>query len=309
VSLPELRKDPVLNRWVLVPGPDARAPSTECPICARVSELDAKRTGSVPHPHPVLDRKSVVDRSRSGGDLYMRASGSGEHELLIETSAHGSSFAELPVDHATEVLALYRERLLFLRQDNRFRHMAIVKNHGALAGALSDHACSEAFALPLVPPSVKEKIQGIQGYHRRTGSCAYCDIIKLERTEKSGRRIAESMRHIALAPYASRSPFEMVVMPKGHHADFTETGDLDLADLAGLLLEVLNRLDRVIDDCAYRWVLETAPPEMGADLQQFHWHLEIHPILDNQSSVMWSVLDVNAVAPEEAARLLREVEP
>jgi len=313
VTPPELRKDPVSNRWILVPGAPAEAdgapagsPSSAggCAVCARIPELEGRRAGAAAHPSPALDRRSVVDRSRSAGDLYTRMSGAGEHELLVESAAHGSSLADLPADHVQEVLALYRERLLFLRQDNRFRFMTIVKNQGAAAGALADHAHAEAFALPLVPWSMREKIQGIQGYNRRTGSCVYCDTIKIERQDKA-RRIAESMRHIAVAPYASRSPFEMLVLPKGHHADFASTSDQDLGDLAALLSEVLVRLDRVIEDCAYRMVVETAPPDMGADLQQFHWHLEIHPVIA-RPSVLWSVVDVNPTPPEEAARLLRE---
>ncbi len=295
---PELRKDPVLNRWVLISG--SAVPSDTCPACQCVTQLDPEAArGAIVHPQAILDRKRVVDRSRSGGDLHMTMTGAGEHELLIEAREHGSALAEMPVPEVQAVLALYRERLLYLRQDNRFRYMTVVKN------AEEGHAVSEAFAFALVPPSVREKIQAMQGHQRRTGSCAYCETVKVERNEKV-RRIAESMRHVLLAPFAPRTPFEMLLLPKGHHADFAASGDEDLADLAAVLSEALRRLSAVHPGAKYRLVLETSPPDMGADLQQFHWHFEIHPLLPAMSSPTFSVIDTNAVSPEDAARMLRE---
>lgn len=311
--MPELRKDPVFGRWVLIadgwPFPIEAWPELEtpsCPLCA-ISAASLPATGRaqvVSPPKAVLDRRSTVDRARSGGDLYTMMTGAGEHELIIETPQHGVRMAELETGHIQEILALYRERFLFLRQDNRFRHAVIVKNEGIFAGAIAEHAHAEVFALPLVPPSVKEKLQGLQGYHRRTGGCVYCDVIRHERTEKL-RRVAESIHHIALAPYASRSPFELLILPKGHHADFSEATDHDLADLAALLAEVLAKLERALDGAVYNLAVQTAPPEMGADLHTFHWHIEIHPRI-RAPSVLLGVLDANPVPPEEAARLLRD---
>lgn len=298
----ELRKDPVLNRWILIGGSADPKDGEQCPVCARIGELaGAARTGAVIASQPVLDRRSVVDRSRSGGDLYTTMTGSGENELLIEAREHGTSLADLPIDHLTEILQLYRERLLFFRQDDRFRFMTIIKNQASI-----DHVCSEAFALPMVPPYIKEKIAGMQGYARRTGSCVYCDMIKVERAEKT-RRVAETMRHVAIAPFASKTPFELLLLPRGHHSDYALSSDQDLSDLAALFSECLRRVDRVLDGAKTRIVLHTAPPEMGADLQQFHWHFEIHPVARARAP-LWSIVDLNPTPPEEAARLLREAQ-
>jgi galactose-1-phosphate uridylyltransferase len=94
-------------------------------------------------------------------------------------------------------------------------------------------------------------------------------------------------------------------MPKGHHADFAASSDADLGDLAALLSEALRRLDAVIEDASYRMLVHSAPPDMGADLQHFHWHIEIHPRLALAEHLS-GVLDVNPVPPEEAAQALRE---
>lgn len=313
---PELRKDPVLGRWVLIAGgsferpresrADARegtdAGAVACRVCARVPELEGAPLGALSPEAKILDRRQVVERSRRAGSLQTCMSGAGEHELLVLDAGHGRSLAEMPVEHVSAILRLFRERIVFFRQDNRFRHTVVLLGWGPLAGVEDVHLVAEAFALPLVPPSVKEKIQGLVGYHRKLGSCAYCDVVKHERSDRS-RSVGESLRHVALAPYASRSPFELLFLPKGHHADFTSSSDADLGDLARLLTEVLGRLERLIPDISYRIVLETAPPEMGADLQHFHWHLELQPVLSPRAP-LYGVLDVNPISPEEAARWL-----
>lgn len=308
---PELRRDPIAGRWVLFPNagsfPDPAAKvileEAPCVICSRRADFGAKRVTVLTPRDPVLDRRSTVDRERSGGDLYTKMSGAGEHEVIVEDMEHGTSLADFEVDHIREILSVYRERILFLRQDNRFRFLAVSKRHGIVGGAIANHAHAEAFALPLVPRWVKEKLQGIQGYHRKTGSCVYCDVVRHERAQKV-RRVAETMRHIALAPYASRSPFEMLFLPKGHHADFADVEDEDLGDLAALLSEALRRLRSVLGDVAYGLSVESPPPEMGADLKSFHWHIEIHP-KPAWPAALAAIVDCNPVTPEEAARALR----
>lgn len=289
MSPPELRKDAVLNRWVLVSNAERLQPAS-CPACAVLA------SGSNIPAGAILDRRAVVDRTRAAGELQMTMTGAGEHEIIVESNEHGVPFSALSVEQLHAALMLYRERLLYLAQDNRFRYLTIVKTP-------SEHAYSEAFALPMVPPEMKEKIQGAHGYQRRTGTCVYCDLVKHERAEKT-RRIAESMRHIALAPFASRAPFEMVLLPKGHHSDFATSSDPDLADLAALLSECLRRADAVVPGANPRMVLETAPPDMGSDLQQFHWHLSLQPVPETARKV--GAVAVNPVAPEEAAKILRE---
>jgi UDPglucose--hexose-1-phosphate uridylyltransferase len=280
--------------------------SLPCVFCSAEVQaaLGGARSGLIPTVEPVLDRKSVVDLDRRSGDLFQSMSGAGEHELLLETAEHDRPMAVFTVDEVHAILILYRERIRFLRQDNRFRHVSIVKREGLFAGARQNHAHSEVFALPFVPAHVKQSLVQISGHHRRAGSCLYCDMVRTERTEKI-RRVHESIQHIAIAPYASRSPFEVLVMPKGHHANFAEAGDTDLADLAALLSEVLRAIDSALDRPALTLEIMSSPLEMGADQNMFHWHVVVRPKLLAFEALDASV-ETNPVAPEEAARILRK---
>ena len=69
---------------------------------------------------------------------------------------------------------------------------------------------------------------------------------------------------------------------------------------------VLSRIDWALERPAYNLVLHTAPLTGEAD-QAFHWHLEILPRVTRYSGLEWgSGMHRNPVAPEEAARVLRD---
>jgi UDPglucose--hexose-1-phosphate uridylyltransferase len=188
--------------------------------------------------------------------------------------------------------------------DKRWRQLAVVKNHGAAAGARYRQPASEIFALPFVPQTVREKMVALGGYHRKTGACLLCDLIRSERAEKD-RFVAESVRHAVLSPYAARSPFELMILPKGHHGDLSIETDEELGDLASLMRRVLLAIEEALERPAYQLVLWTAPLDAGADISQFHWHLEVRPRLQ-LATALAELLDFNPVSPELAAAALRE---
>ena len=61
--------------------------------------------------------------------------GVGAHEVIIETPDHNATLATLPERAIEEVLWAFRDRVLDLKNDKRFRYILIFKNHGDAAGA------------------------------------------------------------------------------------------------------------------------------------------------------------------------------
>jgi UDPglucose--hexose-1-phosphate uridylyltransferase len=290
----EVRRDPLTQRWVLLgEWPDARPESVE---------LGAEAIAVSDAPGAVLDRRIVVDRER--GTLHESMTAAGQHEVVLEHAEPGTSMSAYPVERLTQVLITWRERMKAFADDKRWRQLAVVKNHGALAGARYSQPASEIYALPFVPQTVREKMVALGGYHRKTGSCLLCDLIRGERIERS-RFIAESVRHAVISPYAARAPFEIMLLPKGHHGELAVETDEELGDLADLLRRVLFALETVLERPAYQLVLWTAPLDAGADLLQFHWHLEVLPKLP-LAGALGELLDFNPVPPEQAAEALRE---
>ena len=211
--------------------------------------------------------------------------GVGAHEVIIETPDHQNTPATLPVRAIEEVFWAYRDRVLDLKNDKRFRYVLIFKNHGEAAGASLEHSHSQLIALPIVPKRVLEEIEGARHYYREKERCIFCDVIHQE-TETGVRVIGENDLFITIAPYAPRFPFEMWLLPKQHGSSFENNQSTVYASLARALKDNLMRMDAVLDHPAYNFVLHTSP--IGEESNEhYHWHFEIMPKLTKVAGFEW----------------------
>jgi len=332
--MPELRRDPIVGRWVIISAERSGRPRdlsatpaqslavTLCPFCPGQERLTPKEILAyrpqsaednspewsvrvVPNKFPALQVEG--DMGREGLGLYDRMNGVGAHEVIIETSDHTEALADMPVKRIENVLWAYRDRILDLKKDLRLRYILIFKNHGATAGATLEHSHSQLIALPIVPTSVMEKIQGCRAHYEQKERCIYCDIIRQESAE-GARIVAENVEFLCLTPYAPRFPFEMWMLPKRHVASFEESQRTQFEFLASILSEVLRRQDKVLARPAYNFVLHSSPLQERTG-EFYHWHLEIIPKLTQVAGFEWGTgFYINPVAPEESAKALREAD-
>jgi UDPglucose--hexose-1-phosphate uridylyltransferase len=329
--MPELRKDPVVGRWVIISTERGRRPSDfpsqpvvaqggSCVFCPHNEaktppELLAVRSPDslpntpgwslrvVANKFPALRIEGELEPSGEG--LYDRMNGVGAHEVVIETPDHAATLATLPVDAVAEVLLAYRERVVDLKKDPRFEYILVFKNHGAAAGASLEHPHSQLIATPIIPIMVQEELKGAAEYYGMKERCVWCDVIRQERRDRR-RIIMEADGFVALAPFAPRFPFETWILPSRHRSSFEETGVEELRGLAELLGRFLRRLDGVLQRPPFNFMLHTAPLRDGP-LDHFHWHLEIIPKLTNVAGYEWGTgFFINPVPPEDAAAALRE---
>jgi len=234
--------------------------------------------------------------------------GVGAHEVIIETPNHRESLATLPEAAVVDVLWAYRERLADLKKDPRLRYVLIFKNHGEAAGASLEHPHSQLIATPIVPIMVQEELDGAERYFRYKERCVFCDIIHQER-QQGARIISDHDGFLALAPFAPRFPFETWVLPSRHQAAFEEIQQPEMASLARLLGSILRRMNQVLLDPPYNFMLHTAPLQQE-HLDHYHWHLELIPKLTKVAGFEWgSGFFINPTPPEEAAQFLREGGP
>ncbi len=328
----EIRRDPITGRSVVIDrAPFKRRddfelepvrledPPAACPFCEGREadagpEILAWREGGpanvpgwsvrvVPNRHPLLRIEGSTD-VRSHG-LFEARDGLGAHEVIVETPLHDQPLHTLEVDRLWRVLWAWRTRLQDLKRDSRFASVVIFKNHGRAAGARLDHAHSQLTAYPILPPALAEKVQSVNHHLDATGRCLFCDVIADELADRR-RVICEQDAILAIAPFASRVPFEAWLMPRLHEPRFEETADSTLEALAATIRSVLSGIDWALERPAYNLVLHSAPLTGQAD-RAFHWHLEILPRVTRYSGLEWgSGMHRNPVAPEEAARVLRE---
>ena len=330
--MPELRKDPITGRWVIIATERAKRPSDFlrdkvqihgsgfCPFCygneaKTPPEIMAYRSdGSarnapgwslrvVPNKFPALGIEGTLNRQGEG--LYDKMNGIGAHEVIIETPDHNSTLANLPASRVVDVLWAFRDRIVDLKKDRRFKYILIFKNHGDAAGASLEHTHSQLIALPVVPKRVIEEVDGAREYYNFKERCIFCDIIRQEE-ENEIRVIAENDEFVSVAPFAPRFPFEMWLVPKVHRSAFEESQKNEFEQLAQILKDMLMRLDKVLEYPAYNYVIHTSPlPDTSNDY--YHWHLEIMPKLTKMAGFEWGTgFYINPTPPEESAKFLRE---
>jgi UDPglucose--hexose-1-phosphate uridylyltransferase len=320
----ELRRDPILRRWVIVaperggevaprrvePAPDGEGP---CPFCPGSEHLNPKEIAAerhedgwavrvTPDKHPLL--RVEGDLGRRGAGMFDLMNAIGAHEVVSDTPEHARSWAEFSAAHMTRLLRTYRGRIADLRRDRRLRHAIVLKNHGAVWSRYS-HAHSHVIATPFAPKRLEEELAGAREYHRMRERCVFCDQLSEELA--AGTRVVARNTHFAtFAPFASEYPWETWIAPVRHQADFSALPDEELVSLAELLVDALARLRAALADPPYSVVLHAGPLD-GADQAEFHWHWEIVPHLGHELGMEWATgILSNPVPPEEAAAKMRE---
>src|SRR5258708_27833842 len=166
--------------------------------------------------------------------------GVGAHEVIIEAADHGSTLATMTEKQIEDVLWAFRDRMLDLKKDRRFRYVLIFKNHGEAAGATLEHPHSQLIALPIVPKQVREEVDSARHYYYDKERCIFCDMIRQE-LESGVRVISETQLFVTLAPYAPRFPFEMWILPKQHNSSFENNQTPVYAGLAKVLKHIRPR--------------------------------------------------------------------
>lgn len=329
----DLRKDPIVGRWVIIATDRAKRPqdyqSLEprreggfCPFCkggeaATPHEILAYRDPHtapdtpgwrvrvVPNKYPALQVEGVLNKRGDG--IYDLMNGIGAHEVIIESPHHEWSMARLSVDNIREVLWVYRDRLVDLKRDPRLVHGLIFKNVGALAGASLEHTHSQLIVTPVVPISVREEMTGSLEFYNYRGRCIYCDIIQQELATAS-RIVLDTPNFVVFCPFASRFPFETWLLPKQHSSQYENIPRQGVDEMGSVLKSILCKLELALDDPPYNYIIHTAPFDTK-ELPHYHWHLEIIPRLTRIAGFEWgSGFYINPVLPEQAASFLRETE-
>ena len=324
-----LRRDPITGRWVVFADapPGASPADGSCPFCAGNERLtppeiaawprgdhDRDRPGwsvrVVPNVSPLLRIEAPLDRQGDG--MYDTASGTGAHEIVIESPEHRRSLAELSPAQGALALAAWASRMEDLKRDNRIRSIFVFKNQGVLAGAGgSAHVHSQIIGMPVTPKALKEILNGASEHYRFKERCVFCDILQQE-LELGMRVVQETDGFVAIAPYASRHPYECWILPREHHADFEAASTRERDDLAALLPALLGRLEHALPEPDYNLFLYSGPnraarPASWETLDaDFHWHIQILPRLLHETGLeLGSGFYANTVTPEGATAALR----
>ncbi|MCW4044081.1 MAG: galactose-1-phosphate uridylyltransferase [Candidatus Bathyarchaeota archaeon] len=336
----ELRKDYLLDRWVVIATERSRRPTdftkqrkdsnaaSVCPMClgnehmtppavlvylkansgiVKDHDTDGLRHKNwlircIPNLYPAFSppKEPQDQQCIMHNDTF--GSAIGHHEVLVESPNHSEHPADAEPAQLTHVVNAYMDRLRELAQKPYVQYVSIFRNHGLEAGASLSHAHSQIIATPSVPRIIKEELSASQHFWKQHKKCVFCDII--QRESKSPRRVLENENFVVFAPYASVHPMEFWIAPKKHDTNLLNLTGSEAAAFAETLRTSLKALKDVVNDPPYNFGVHLALNKDAKDY--YHWHVEVYPRL-----AIWAGFErstgmyINTVTPETAAAALR----
>ncbi|MBU0709109.1 MAG: galactose-1-phosphate uridylyltransferase [Candidatus Omnitrophica bacterium] len=338
----ELRKDPILGRWVIIAterskrpgsffkesGADQKTDPLKCPFCIGHESMTPPEIYSIRDPKTKADtpgwKVRVVPNKfpalgidhpleRKGKGVFDKMTGFGAHEVVIETPDHERESKDQSIEEITSWISAIQFRADDLTKDKRFRYILIFKNKGFSAGASLSHPHHQIIATPVTPKRVKEELAGSLAYFKLKERCIFCDIIDQELSE--GERIVyENDTFVSFCPYVSRFPYEIWVLPKKHIIDFYDSFmRSSINSFAEHLKIISQKLASILGDPEYNYIIHSSPnrfarPDYWKTIENdYHLHLELLPRLTRVAGFEWGTgFYINPVSPEQAAKELRE---
>ena len=316
---PQIRHDPIHDEWVIVAahrqGRTHLPPASECPLCP-------SRPGH-PTEVPAADYDVVVFENRfpalvvepagveARGEPLLRRPGVGRCEVVAYTSDHDALFADLPGERLATVARTWVERTAALSVIDGVEYVYCFENRGEEIGVTLHHPHGQIYAYPFVPPRVGRALAVAEEHHAATGRCRFCDVVAAE-LDAGERVVAQTERFVAFVPHAARWPFEVHLYSRRHVPDLGSLAPDELDEAVALQAHVLGRFNALFP---------APPPYIASWLQapvrrgRERWHLHLEVLSARRSPTKLKYLAasesgvgvfINDVAPEEAARLLRE---
>jgi UDPglucose--hexose-1-phosphate uridylyltransferase len=337
----ELRKDYLLNRWVVIATERSRRPtdfakqkteqaqSSGCPLCVGNEHMTPpalmlylKQNGEVkkdkdhngqrcqnwlirviPNLYPAFSPpKDPADQTQI---IKSESFGFaiGHHEVLVESPNHDEHPATAELPQLKLLIDAYIDRLRALSAKPYVQYVSIFRNYGREAGASLSHAHSQIIATPTVPRIPTEELAASKKFYAQHGKCVFCDII--EKETRSPRMVLDNQHFVVFAPYASVHPLEFWILPKKHGADMLGLGKAEKDAFAVTLKTSLKALKALVNDPPYNYGFHLSINTEARDY--YHWHLEIYPRLS-----IWAGFEkttgmyINTVKPETSAAELRK---
>ncbi len=337
----ELRKDYLLNRWVVIATERSRRPTdfakqkaettqtTVCPMCVGNEHLTPPATmlylkendgvnvtqdpltgerpknwlvRVIPNLYPAFSAPKQPEDTAQILKSECFGDAIGGHEVIVESPNHDEDPADAELHQLELVIHAYIDKLRELSAKPYVKYVSIFRNFGKEAGASLSHAHSQIIATPIVPSLIQAETDASKAYYRMHRKCVFCDII--EREAKGPRLVYDNAHFVVFAPYASINPMEFWIAPKKHGANILGMTGAEVEAFAKTLKLSLKALKDVVNDPPYNYGIHLAINEEAKDY--YHWHLEVYPKLS-----IWAGFElntgtyINTVTPETAAESLR----
>jgi UDPglucose--hexose-1-phosphate uridylyltransferase len=275
------------------PGWVARAVPNLYPVLSSAESEERLETGLTSAADPLRGSTRTSDV-----DLFSSRPAAGAHEVIVNTPEHATSLAQLDDERFATAVAAWRERMQAHAETSAYVHLIV--NEGPEAGASLEHTHAQLYALGFVPAAIARERERAGAYHERTMGGTLLEDVAVEEVRRRDRLVAIDDEAMLVCPWASRSPFELRVIPRRPAPAFEADGQIGTA----MMRQAVERLAAIFGNPPQLnlWV-RTAP----RDAAQFCWHVDIVPQLTIRAGFeLGTGVDINVYPPERAAADLRD---
>ena len=244
-------------------------------------------------PPPLLTDDAPDPPPQDDPNLFTALPARGAHEPIEHASRSVTAFADLTLDEARAAAERWRERMR-AHEAAAYVHLGVDEGAGAASRA-------QLFALAFVPAAVARERERFSAHAVRTMGANLLEDLVQEEVRRRARIVAIDDEAVLMCPYASRSPYQLMLAPRRRRDRFEDDG----ATGAALLHHGLDLLrTRFGDSPPLSFWVRTAP--RGAE--RFCWRIDVVPRLGPATSLERGAgLAHNPVSPERAARELRDL--
>ena len=320
----ERRRDPTTGEWVVFAT--ARQdrtflpPADLCPLCPT---LDPARPTEIPRTSydiAVFDNRwpalsaAPPEPDLAGDDLFAVEPAAGAAEVVVFTSDHGATLAELPVEQVAHLVDVWAHRYQELGARTEVGYVFAFENKGEAIGVTLHHPHGQVYGYPDVPPRVATEMRAAHAHLAAHGTCVWCDVVAAEETVGE-RLVVQGDAFSGYVPFAARYPYEVHLSARRHAGSLADLDAAERLDLARVLHAVLQAYDR-LHGFSLPYVLSVHQrPTDGGDWDAVsHVHLELTPLHRTAGKLKYLAgsetgggVFVADVRPEAAAARLREL--
>ncbi|HVE67821.1 MAG TPA: DUF4921 family protein [Solirubrobacteraceae bacterium] len=255
------------------------------------------RVRVVPNLYPALAPDAPAPGAEAVPDLFAAQPATGAHEVIVNAPQPVGTLAELEAEQVAVAVDAWRARMA-AHPEAAYVHVMV--NERREAGSSLPHTHAQLYALPFVPAAIARERERFGAYStRNVGQGLLADLLQ-EEVRRRERVVAIDDEAVLLCPWASRLPFQLMVVPRTPRARFEDDGPTG----AALLLDALKRLERRLGASPplNLWV-RTAP--RGAE--HWCWRIDVLPRLTHLAGLeLGTGVHLNVLAPERAAAELRD---
>lgn len=327
----ELRYNRITREWVILATERAKRPEDfvkkkmekkeipaykpDCPFCLgnenqtppetfRIGEEKNWKIRVAPNKFPALSPKEELVCKKDS--IYPTVSGYGIHEVIVEHPNHNAFIALMTDAEVENIVQTYHDRYLWIQKQKGIEAIIIFKNHGATAGTSLEHQHSQIIATPIIPPQLRDRLEGVREFYKSKGCCIFCYVLEAEHKQEK-RIVLETSHFVSLVPYAALSPFHLWIFPRRHMSSFGEINQEEIKDLARHLKGVVGKLYHGLDNPDFNYTIRSIPIH-DKDTQSFHWYISVIPRVSQMAGFeLGSGIFINIALPEKSAEFLRNI--